>query len=263
MKGGGTVLDKDIIKSYLHYDGDVIILEETDSTNNVAKSLSHRGIKEGTVIIAKRQTQGRGRMGRSFLSMSENGLYMTLFLKPELPPSECVSITVMCACAVCEAIESVSDRKCRIKWVNDIYIEDKKVCGILTEASADFIANKLDYAIVGVGVNVSDPKGGFDDEIKDIAGSVYEKNAPVGVKNRLCAEIINNFMSLYRNYTDKSYMENYRKRSNIIGKSVDVYRGDEIISGVCIDIDNEANLVVKTESGEIRFNSGDARVRRV
>ena len=257
------MLDKNEIKSHLEYDGDVIILEETDSTNNVAKSLACRGLKEGTVIIAKRQTQGRGRMGRSFLSSSENGLYMTLFLKPHIPPAECVSITVMCACAVAEAIEKISQQRCYIKWVNDIYIKDKKVCGILTEASLDFSANRLDYAIVGIGVNVSDPEGGFDSEIKDIACSVYGKNAPVGVKNRLCAEIINNFMALYHKNADKSYMENYRKRSNIIGKAVDVYRGNEIISGVCTDIDNEANLVVRTENGEIHFNSGDARVRRI
>lgn len=257
------MLDGNTIKSYLSYDGDVIILDETDSTNNVAKSLAHRGIKEGTVILAKKQTQGRGRMGRSFISSSENGLYMTLFLKPLLPPAECVNITVMCASAAASAIEKVSGRECFIKWVNDIYIGDKKVCGILTEASADFAANRLDYAIVGIGLNVSDPEDGFHEDIKDIACSVYGKNAPVGVKNRLCAEIINAFMAYYRDYTDKRYMEFYRKRSNVIGKTVDVYRGNEIISGLCTDIDDYANLVVQTEKGEMRFNSGDARVRRV
>lgn len=263
MKGGRTVLDGEIIRSYLKEDGDVIILDETDSTNNVARSLAHRGIKEGTVIIAKKQTQGRGRMGRSFLSSSENGLYMTLFLKPEIPPAECIGITVMCACAVAEAIENISCKKCYIKWVNDIFIGDKKACGILTEASCDFVSGSFDYAIVGIGVNVSDPEGGFDEEIKDIACSVYGKNAPVGIKNRLCAEIINNFMAYYRNFSDKSYMKNYRRRSNIIGRTVDVYRGNEIISGICTDIDNEANLVLQTDKGEVRFNSGDARVRRV
>ena len=104
------MLSKDSIKSYLDRDMEIIILEETDSTNNVAKSLALRGIKEGTVIIAKRQTQGRGRMGRSFLSSSENGLYMTLFLKPDIPPLQCVNITVMAAAAVAEAIERVSSK---------------------------------------------------------------------------------------------------------------------------------------------------------
>ena len=257
------MLDREIIKEKLSFEGEVIILEETDSTNNVAKSLAQRGIREGTVIIAKKQTQGRGRMGRSFLSRSENGLYMTLFLKPEFPPAECVNMTVMCACAVASAIEKISSRKCFIKWVNDIYINDRKVCGILTETSADFVANRLDYAIVGIGINVSDPEDGFDEEIKDIACSVYGKNPPVGVKNRLVSEIINNFMAYYRNPEDKSYMEKYRAYSNIIGKAVDVYRGDEIISGVCTDIDAYANLVVQTDKGEMRFSSGDARVRRL
>ena len=256
------MLSKDSIKSYLDRDMEIIILEETDSTNNVAKSLALRGIKEGTVIIAKRQTQGRGRMGRSFLSSSENGLYMTLFLKPDIPPLQCVNITVMAAAAVAEAIERVSSKECQIKWVNDIYIGDKKACGILTEASFDFTANRLDYAILGIGVNVSDPEGGFDNEIRDIACSVYGKNAPVGVKNRLCGEIINTFMKYYADFDNVEYMDRYRERSNLIGKTVDVYRGNEIISGVCVGIDESANLVVKTDRGEMRFNSGEARVKR-
>ena len=165
--------------------------------------------------------------------------------------------------SVNQQIEKITNKKCSVKWVNDVYLDDKKVSGILTEASCDFSTGLLDYAIVGIGVNVSEPEGGFDASIKDIACALYEKDAPCGVKNELCAEIVNRFFHYYENMADKCYMEKYRAYSNIIGKSVDVYRGNEVISGVCVDIDECANLVVESDGRIIRFNSGDARVRKI
>lgn len=257
------MLDKEKITALIKGGADVIILEETDSTNNVCKAIASRGAKEKTIVIAKKQTQGRGRMGRSFISSSENGLYMTLLLRPRAKITECIDMTVIAAVSVSEAIEKITNKKCSVKWVNDVYLDDKKVSGILTEASCDFSTGLLDYAIVGIGVNVSEPEGGFDASIKDIACALYEKDAPCGVKNELCAEIVNRFFHYYEKMADKCYMEKYRAYSNIIGKSVDVYRGNEVISGVCVDIDECANLVVESDGRVIRFNSGDARVRRV
>lgn len=257
------MLDKEKITALIKGGADVIILEETDSTNNVCKAIASRGAKEKTIVIAKKQTQGRGRMGRSFISSSENGLYMTLLLRPRVKITECIDMTVIAAVSVSEAIEKITNKKCSVKWVNDVYVDNKKVSGILTEASCDFSTGLLDYAIVGIGVNVSEPEGGFDASIKDIACALYEKDAPCGVKNELCAEIVNRFFHYYENMADKCYMEKYRAYSNIIGKSVDVYRGNEVISGVCVDIDDCANLVVESDGRIIRFNSGDARVRRV
>jgi len=256
------MLDKEKITELISGGANVIILEETDSTNNVCKSLASRGAEEKTVVIAKKQTQGRGRMGRSFISSSENGLYMTLLLRPRVKITECIDMTVIAAVAVSEAIENITNKKCSVKWVNDVYLGDKKVAGILTEASCDFSTLYLDYAIVGIGVNVAEPEGGFDASIKDIACALYENEAPCGVKNQLCAEIVNRCFSYYTNMDDKCYMEKYRAYSNIIGKSVEVYRGNEVISGVCVDIDDSANLVVESEGKIIRFNSGDARVRK-
>ena len=248
------------IKKYFNDCTDIIVLDTVDSTNNVAKQLAQQGCADKTLVIAKKQTQGRGRMGRSFISNEENGIYMSLALRPDLHISDSIYITVMCAVAVYEAIEELCNVNCSIKWVNDIYIGDKKVCGILTEAAQ--LTGKLDYAVVGIGVNVTEPKGGFNDEIKDIATSLYEKNAPVNIKNRLIAKILERFFHYYSNIKDKAFISKYREKSNLIGKGVDIYRGNEIISGICVDIDEDANLVIEKDGERLTFNSGDARVKR-
>ena len=121
----------------------------------------------------------------------------------------------------------------------------------------------LDYAVVGIGINIIPPENGFDDTIKDIATSLYEDNAPQNYKELLCAKIVDKLNFYYQNMESKSYMKVYKEKSNIIGKSVDVYRGNDIIKGTAIDINENAELVVKTEKGDICvFNSGEARVRK-
>ena len=248
------------IKKNYSSDTNIILLDTVDSTNNVAKQLAQQGCADKTLVIAEKQTQGRGRMGRSFISNEENGIYMSLVLRPDMCISDSVYITVMTSVAVCEAVEELCPVECGIKWVNDIYIGNKKVCGILTEAAQ--LTSKLDYAIVGIGINVTEPEGGFNEEIKDIATSLYEKNAPVGIKNRLIAKILERFFHYYSNIKDKSFMNKYREKSNLIGKSVDIYRGNEIITGICVDIDENANLVIEKNGEYLTFNSGDARVKR-
>lgn len=248
------------IKKNYSSDTNIILLDTVDSTNNVAKQLAMQGCADKTLVIAEKQTQGRGRMGRSFISNEDNGIYMSLVLRPDMHISDSIYITVMCAVAVSEAIEDLCSVECGIKWVNDIYIGNKKVCGILTEAAQ--LTDKLDYAVVGIGVNVTEPKGGFNDEIKDIATSLYEKNAPVGIKNRLIAKILERFFHYYSNIKDKSFISKYREKSNLIGKCVDIYRGNEIITGICVDIDENANLVIEKNGEYLTFNSGDARVKR-
>lgn len=250
------------IKSYLKNNVDIILIDEADSSNNVAKELAAQGAAEGTTVVVKRQMNGKGRMGRSFISNEENGLYMSIILRPMFPASESVDITVIGALAALEAIESTSGRECSIKWVNDIYIEEKKVCGILTEAALSFESGCLDYAVLGIGINVTPPKNGFSAEIKDIATSVYALNAPRNYKNRLCAAVIDRFLYYYKNIENKAYIKPYKDKSNIIGKHISVWRGNEVINGVATDIDDNANLIVETKLGKMSFNSGEARVRK-
>ncbi len=267
--GGGYMLenrdifDKHTIARHLKREHEICIYKKEGSSNSIAKNMASDGAPEGTVVIVESQTQGRGRLGRSFLSSSENGLYMSIVLRPLIPVDECLNITVAGAAAVATAIEETSGVSCGIKWVNDIYINDKKCAGILTEASVDFENGRVQYAVIGIGVNLSPPKGGFDKEIEDIACGVYKNEHPSGYKAKLCAQIINNFFNLYERLEKKEYMSLYREKSIIIGKEVDVYVGDKIFCGTVVDVDRNANLMVKCENGEVRtFNSGEARVRK-
>ena len=249
------------IQKYLEREHKIIIFDEVNSTNSVAKEMAYHE-KEGTVVIAKRQLCGRGRMGRTFSSNSENGLYMSIILKPH-DATQSTNITILCATAVYEAILEVCGKESRIKWVNDIFLNNKKICGILTEGAINIENGMLDYAICGIGVNLSLPNGGFDESLKYIAGSIYEKEIPCGYKAKLCAAIINKFFKYYYRISEKEYMKIYREKSNIIGEEVSVSFGKEIIEGKAIDIDEDAKLVVKTKDGEIlRFSSGEARVRK-
>lgn len=234
------------------------------STNDTAKEYASKGAGEGTVIVARAQTKGKGRMGRKFFSESENGLYFSLILRPKISLDKCSFLTVMTAVSVLEAIKETCGRECQIKWVNDIYINDRKVCGILTEASLNMENASTDYAVIGIGINVSIDKDGFNDEIKDIAGAIFDttdiKNE---YKSKLLAKILDNIFLYYESFQVESFIEKYRKSSNLIGENVDVLRGNETIEGKVLDIDNEARLVIEDKAGKIhRFFSGEARVKR-
>ena len=262
-KNATNKFDEEAISRYLKREHTLHIYGVANSSNNIAKELCQGGEGEGSVVIVKSQTAGRGRLGRSFLSSSENGLYMTITLRPKMPSCDCVNITVAGAVAVARAIEETSGVMCGVKWVNDIYINEKKCAGILTESSIDFENGGVRYAVIGIGVNLCPPKGGFAPEIQDIACGIFEENYPNGYKARLCAHIINSFFDIYENLDKGEFLQEYRERSVIIGKEVDVYVGDRVLSGTAVDIDENANLVVKGEDGELHtFNSGDARVRQ-
>ncbi len=256
------VFSSESINSHLKAPRKILMYDIADSSNNIAKELATKGEDEGTVVIVKSQTQGKGRMGRSFLSSSENGLYMTIILKPCVLAKDALLITVLGAAAVSEAIEKTSGVSNQIKWVNDIYIDKKKVSGILCEAGLNFESGTLDYAVVGIGINILPPSDGFAPEISDIATSIYEKDAPCGYKSLLCAEIIDTFFDYYNRINEKEYMVAYRQKSNIIGKEIEIDVGGNITKGIAIDIDENANLVLKTENGKKTFNSGDARIKR-
>ena len=200
-------------------------------------------------------------MGRSFISKSEGGLYFTLILRPKITPDKALDVTVLTAVAVCDAIKETSGKDSQIKWVNDVYINDKKCAGILCEAQFSFEMGMLDYVVVGVGINVVPPKGGFDSEISNIATSIFENEAPCGYKALLLATALNNIFKLYYGIEKREYIDKYRKSSNLIGKEVDVYLGSEIIAGTVVDIDENAHLVVNTKDGIKSFSSGEARVR--
>ena len=234
--------------------------KQASSSNDIARELASAPDSHGTVIVVDSQTNGRGRMGRHFISSSENGLYMSIILKPDGSCEKYNLLTPLASVAVLKAIERLADVRPRIKWVNDIYLNDKKICGILTESKIS--ENGFEYIICGIGVNITAPSGGFDKEISSIAGAIFEGEAPNDFKMQLCKSITEQFFKYYDAIDNKEFMNIYREKSSIIGCEVDVYCGNEIVSGIATDIDQNGALCIKCKDGSARcFNSGEARVR--
>ena len=227
------------------------VLHTLNSTNTLAREKAMAGAPDGYTVIANSQTNGRGRGGRTFYSPSDTGIYMSLILRPcHYSSQQAVKLTTMAAVAACEAIEAVSEEKAQIKWVNDIYVGEKKVCGILTEASFGLEDGFLEYAVLGIGINVYPPADGFPNEIKDIAGTVFSEEQSDG-KNHLAAEFLNRFMTYYSIPQDTNYVDNYRSRSLVIGKEIQVIFSDCTKKAVALDIDKECRLIVQYEDGKI------------
>lgn len=225
------------------------VFSETDSTNMVCRNKANDGEQEGYVAVASRQTGGRGRNGRSFFSPADTGLYLSILMRPnEQPDSVSLGLTTMAAVAACEAIEKVSGKQCDIKWVNDILIDNRKVCGILCEASYALEDQKLFAVVVGLGINVYPPKEGFPEEIKDIAGTVFDKSE-TGIRNQLAAEIINRFMAYYKHVNEKDYQGEYIKRSIVPGKDIEVHAHGEVKKAHALAIDDTCGLMVRYEDG--------------
>jgi BirA family biotin operon repressor/biotin-[acetyl-CoA-carboxylase] ligase len=264
LLSSNDIVSRESITPYLKGEAADFILEvhqSVTSTNILAKELAAQGVKEGTVVIAREQTQGRGRMGRSFYSPDSSGIYFSIILRPKLNLEDSLLITTATAVAVAKAIETVAGVKASIKWVNDIFVQEKKVCGILTEASINFESGGLEYAVVGIGINIQTKD--FPEEISRIAGSLFtDKPDNVPVTSMLVAEVLNNLSESMNSLTNKKYLDEYRERSFLIGKEILVIKGNQSVPAKAIDIDNKARLVVEYDNGEIEaLNSGEVSVR--
>ena len=239
--------DKSIISSYLLSDVRVDTVESISSTNDEMKLRAMQGESEISVLIAESQTKGKGTKGRSFFSPDGSGCYMSLLLRPVYPAEDCTLLTTAAAVAVAKTIDKFTDKKAQIKWVNDIYISDKKVAGILTEASLSKNGSVLDYAVVGIGINLWTPDGGFPEEIRDIADSVGLKKDK---KNEFIAGVINEFVHYYNNLTAREYLSEYKSRLFFLDQEVTVTQGVETYIAKAVDIDSMCHLIVETDSGE-------------
>lgn len=231
-----------------------------DSTNNFAKEIASN-VPDGTVIIAEEQTAGRGRLGRSWISQKGCGIWMSIILKPNLQPKEAINLTQVAAISVVKAIEEVFHVESKIKWPNDIILNNKKVCGILTEMSSEI--DKINYVIIGIGVNVNCDN--FPEELKGKATSLYlETNSKVDRK-KLTASILNNLEFYYNAYLQKGF-EYIRpiciEKSITIGRQIKVIANEGEIEGKAVTIDNNGSLVVETKEGKrLSIMSGDVSVR--
>jgi BirA family transcriptional regulator, biotin operon repressor / biotin---[acetyl-CoA-carboxylase] ligase len=237
------------------------VRQTVTSTNTLAKEMAAQSAPEGTVLIALEQTEGRGRMGRTFYSPASSGIYFSIILRPILKLEDSLLITTAAAVAVSKAMEEVIGVAPGIKWVNDIYLGDKKVCGILTEASLNFESGSLEYAIVGIGINTWTKD--FPEELRPVAGALLnEKPSDSPITSLLVAEILNQLAQCMNTLTDRKYLEEYRRRSFLIGKDILVLKGKDTQNAKAIDIDDKARLVVEYEDGSVEaLNSGEVSVR--
>ena len=239
----------------------IYIYKTLDSTSKTAKEMAVSGCEHGTVIISDTQTSGRGRYGRSFYSPPESGLYMSIVLKPKLLNlTDAALITSAAAVAVCRAIQTVTGKETKIKWVNDILLNDKKVCGILTEAVTDFESGNVDWIIVGIGVNVT--TADFPNEVQNIATSLFPDECNSRMRIRLASEILNVFLSTNGWVCDESVRKEYKNRSALLNKIVTVTEQNETYEAFVLDIDERCRLVIKEPDGTVKaLSSGEVFVR--
>lgn len=249
---------------------EVEVLPEVDSTNTYLKRMAHelKGSKSNPdapwrAVIAGSQQAGRGRMGRTFVSPAGTGVYLSVFLTPGLSAEQAVRITTAAAVAACRAIETCTNKKPQIKWVNDILIDGKKTCGILTEASIDLESGGMDWAIMGIGFNVYEPEGGFPEELKTIAGPIADTRQR-DLRSRIAAAFLRSFYDVCQELETGGFAAEYKARSFLIGQPIHVLRSGETRPATAYDIDEECRLLVRYEDGSTEaLSSGEVSVRAV
>lgn len=234
--------------------------DEVTSTNTLLKE-EGKNKSEFCTIIASSQTSGRGRLGRSFYSPQSSGVYFSVLLKPELEIQKAILITTAAAVAVTRTLEILGCENPQIKWVNDIFVNNKKVCGILTESVVNTETKKIDFAVLGVGINLVKPKEDFPEDIKNIAGAVFSEDAPF-IKERFVAEFLNEFYKIYVNLSEAEFMFEYKNKCFCIGREISVISGDSVRQGTAISIDKNARLLVKFPDDHTEFiSSGEISIK--
>ncbi len=277
LKNSSDAVKKPIIKKMIEKAGvdlKLEVLECVESTNDLLKSYANSGVKDDMVIVAKEQTKGKGRRGRSFYSPKGTGIYISFLLHPDIQVQEASRLTTLAAAAECCAIEKVSKESADIKWVNDVIMRGKKVSGILTEAATSVEDGSLEYVIPGIGINVYEPDGGFPEDIKDIAGAIFPGNEKKeNLRNTIIAEFIIKFYEYYKDFINgkNSYLKEYKKRCFVIGKEISFLTPEhKEIENVpenrrhakVIGINDECHLLVEYEDGYTEYmSSGEISIR--
>ena len=243
----------------------IIIYDSLESTNKTAKEMAIYGAEHGTVIITDSQSAGRGRYSRSFFSPPGCGIYMS-FIIDTARLSRLVDptlVTALAAVSVCKAIEKITDKTPQIKWVNDIILDNKKICGILAEAVTNSKSGNIEWIVIGIGINFVEPELGYPIEIKQSAGALFTEVRPEITRNRMIAEVINQIMLSDDQYDIDTLLIEYKKRLITLGKKVLVTEANESYEAIAIDIDDFARLIVKKDDGNLHsLSAGEVSLNR-
>lgn len=227
------------------------------STNTQAKKLAADGEAAPSLLLADGQTAGRGRMGRAFFSPPGTGLYMSVLLRPAVQAEELPLVTLAAAAAVCEAVEEAAGVSTRVKWVNDILVDGRKVAGILTEAVGDLESGTMESVVVGIGVNVKTPADAFPEELRERAGSLL----PAQVSRcDLAAGIANRLLTYADSLPERRYLESYRERLAVLGKPVQYKQRERWMTGRAVDLREDGCLLVEGTGGVAALRGGEIRM---
>lgn len=259
-------LTKGEIASFLtkERDGEIICYESTDSTNNRLKELAQNGAKAGTVAIANEQTAGKGRLGRTFQSDKNTGIYLSMLMKPQGELEHISEITAWVAVCVSKAIEKIVGIATGIKWVNDVVLNGKKVCGILTELSVEGESGRIQHLIVGIGLNVHNKIEDFPEEIREKASSIDEQSGKYVNRAQLAAAVIEELDTMFAQWPKgkEGYLDYYRTHCVTTKKQVRLLRGKEERLGYAEGVTENFHLQVRYEDGtREEVSSGEVSVR--
>lgn len=265
MDEAADVLDEQGVRRHAGADCQdlpITVLPVTVSTHAALRELAGGGAQAPCVLLAGEQTGGRGRRGRTFFSPPDTGVYMSLLFRPRhCAVQQATLLTALAAVAMCEAIEEVFGEPAQIKWVNDVFVHGKKVCGILSEASLSMESGEVESVVLSAGVNVYPPHGGFPPELADAAGAIAQEAQPDG-RNRLAAAFLRRVLDAAGQGNWSACVEAYRRRSLALGHTVTVLQGDSAHSALVCGIDDMCRLQVRYDDGETASLSyGEIRIR--
>ena len=258
------VLSENGIRRHLHHrELQLRVYDTITSTNTVLMTLAAQDAPAGLAFIAGEQTAGRGRLGRSFYSPSGSGLYLSLLLRPHMSAVRATNLTACAAVAAAETIEELSGHAAQIKWVNDILMDRRKVCGILTEASVDCETGMMQYVIIGLGINTRVPKDGFPEDIRNIAGAAFDAELIPELRCRLASGILDRLTEYAEDPDAPAIFEAYRRRSCVLGKAINILSpGKEPVPAEALDLLEDYSLLVRLADGSTsRLNTGEVSVR--
>ncbi|MFQ6075539.1 MAG: biotin--[acetyl-CoA-carboxylase] ligase [Candidatus Bathyarchaeia archaeon] len=265
VSAGGVLMIMGKIKDGLRTDfvgKEMYCFKDVTSTNDLAKELASEGAGEGVVVISEKQSSGRGRLGRKWIS-PEGGIYFSVILRPKMRPKEALKLTFLTAVAVVKAIRKTVKLNARIKWPNDVLINGKKVCGILTEMSTS--RGLIDFAVIGVGINANIDVNSLPSPLRSTSTSLMEEMRGEVERERLLRVLLTELENYYTMFTEGGFdliLGEWRDLNCVLGAYVEVVGLEGTVEGRAVDVDGDGALMIELEDGTIRrVISGDAALK--
>lgn len=242
----------------------ITVLDASESTMKDAKLAAINGEPNNTLIVADLQEAPKGRFGRPFFSKAGVGIYMSMLLRPNQNFEEMAQYTLIMAVAVARAMDKLANVQTEIKWVNDIYINGKKVCGILSEAMSDVESGQISNVIIGMGINFSLQETDFPKELREKATSLFSASEPTITRNELIGDIWNQFYTILKQLPNQKFLEEYRERSFVLGKTVQFSQAGQDYEGIATAINDRGELVVELQNNVKKIlSSGEISLSKI